>query len=336
MLTSTFITNARAMVENNMAFFSRKSDSGRKLRSKEVVRYFKKISRNQNGQAVIEWEVPSSSDPSKSYDCYISVEPKHGSLFVIASSGGKVKDKMQLIRDADVRCFCTCPDFNWSGMKYNMKHRYGGYEEGHTSENGVPDGSDIRPRVRDPRGKNTVCKHLLSCFNGIMLSAGSIMKATREAKFPKEYTQEPEQTELLNRGREPEHGGGKILPMNRETDREGTTGEIKMANTEEKKPLMDYPTEDDAIKLLGESAPTKIPEAQEALDALAETLGGQPDTEPGGGGEVEIMNSDGDKPDEGGEIKMFNSGEDFDPITGIEDAAGLPMFNPEDDDEEKT
>ena len=48
------------------------------------------------------------------------------------------------------------------------------------------------------------------------------------------------------------------------------------------------------------------------------------------------MNSDGDKPDEGGEIKMFNSGEDFDPITGIEDAAGLPMFNPEDDDEEKT
>ena len=267
----TFLCNARYLLENNMAFFSKKADSGRKSRSKVLERYFEGITRNKDGQAVLEWRVPSSSHPDKSYTCYISVEPKHASLFVLASAGGRVGDKMQLIKDADVRCFCTCPDFNWSGMKYNMKHRYGGYEEGHTSDDGIPDGSDIRPKVRDPRGKNTVCKHLLASFNGIMLNAPTIMKAARTAKFPKEYTQDEEAPQVLGRDAE-NRASGQINQMNGRGNESPASGEIGMANSgTSRKPVVDYPEGKDPITMLGESAPVKIPEAQEALDALANT-----------------------------------------------------------------
>lgn len=342
MKLDTFLHNARYLLENNMAFFSKKADTGRKTRSKVLQRYFEGISRNPQGQAVLQWRVPSSSEPGKDYTCYISVEPKHGSLFVLASAGGKVADKMQLIKGADVRCFCTCPDFNWSGMKYNMKHRYGGYEDGHTSEEGVPDGSDIRPRVRDPRGKNTVCKHLLASFNGIMLNAGTIMKAARTAKFPKEYTQDETAPTVMGK-KEDKSATGEINQMNGKNTSAAPTGEIKMANTrKDKKAVVDYPSTDEAITMLGESAPVKIPEAQDALDALANTLGktegGQPAT--GDSGDISAFNS-GDQEsgkESGNDITMFNDGQqEFNPLTDIEDAAQLPMFNPgpsEEDDEE--
>ena len=340
----SFLYNARYLMENNMAFFSKKADSARKTRSKVLERYFEGIERNQNGQAVLEWRVPSSSTPGKSYTCYISVEPKQASLFVLASAGGKVGDKMQLIKSADVRCFCTCPDFNWSGMKYNMKHRYDGYEAGHTSDDGVPDGSDIRPRVRDPRGKNTVCKHLLASFNGIMLNAPTIMKAARTAKFPKEYTQDETAPNVLGT-RDEANPSGEITQMNGQAGRESPTGEITMSNSDKKKKaVVDYPTEKQAITMLGESSPVKIPEAQQALDALANTLGEQGDTRDaqGAAGEIDTFNSgeESGKPEAGNDITMFNDGkQEFNPLTDIEDAAQLPMFNPgpseEDDDDNK-
>ena len=334
----TFLYNARCLLENNMAFFSKKVDSARKTRSKVLQRYFEGIGRNQDGQAVLEWRVPSSSEPGKSYTCYISVEPKHGSLFVLASAGGKIADKIQLIKSADVRCFCTCPDFNWSGMKYNLKHRYDGYEDGHTSDDGIPDGSDIRPRVRDPKGKNTVCKHLLASFNGIMLNAATIMKAARTAKFPKEYTQDEAAPNVIGKN-DNSTPSGEITQMNGNGNDAKPSGKINMANTgKNKKAVVDYPSEDEAITMLGESAPVKIPEAQDALDALANTLGEQGNGEPASG-EISTFNSENESGEESGnDITMFNDDQQkFNPLTDIEDAAQLPMFNPgpsEEDDED--
>ena len=357
MKLDTFLHNAKAIVENNIAFYSRKADSGRKLRSKMMVRYFQGITRNPSGQAVTEWKVPSASDPEKAYRCYISIEPRQGSLFVLAHSGGRMKERMELIKTADVRCFCTCPDFNWSGMKYNMKHRYDGYEDGHTSSDGVPDGSDIRPRVRDPRGKNTVCKHLLACFNGIMLSASSIMKAAREARFPQEYTKEPAKPDILNTGKKtPDKSTGDLTVLKDGKPSGKTTGEIKeldkgkpdatgqsgeiTAVGKDKKPVVDYPSKDDEIKVLGESAPVKIPEAQAALDALANTLG-KPEETPGAGteGEITAMGDSGEarEPGGNGELTVFNGDSQShfgNPLTDIEDAARLPMFNPDDDNDD--
>ena len=341
MRLDTFIRNSRAMLENNMAFFSKKTDGGRKLRAKELTRRFVKVSRNPQGQAVTEWKVPSASDPGKEYDCYISVEPKQGTLFTIAHAKGNLRTRVQLIKDADVRCFCTCPDFNWSGMKYNMKHRFDGYEDGHSSVDGVPDGSDIRPKVKDPRGKRTVCKHLLTCFTGMLTGAQVIMKAARTTKFPQEYTKEPEDVKVLNPETDKEASSGEITQMNGGKGKETASGEIKANNTgTDRKPLADYPKEDEAIKVLGESAPVKLPEAQAALDALAGTLG-----EPDAGvqedsGEITAVGQGetGEAPGEE-EISMFNgdSSPDLsDPLTGIEDASKLPIFNLDDEEDENT
>jgi len=341
MRLDTFIRNSRAMLENNMAYYSRKTDGGRKLRSKEITRRFTGISRNPQGQAVTEWKVPSASEPGKVYDCYISVEPKQGTLFTVAHSKGNLKTRVQLIKDADVRCFCTCPDFNWSGMKYNMKHKYGGYEDGHTSVDGVPDGSDIRPKVKDPKGRRTVCKHLLSCFSGMLTSAQIIMKAARTAKFPQEYTKEPEDVKVLNPDSDKEATAGEVNQINSGSEKDSTSGEIKANNTgTDKKPLADYPKEDEAINVLGESAPVKLPEAQAALDALAGTLGEPEAGTAGESGEITALGQGdtGEAPG-GEEISMFNgdSSPDLsDPLTGIEDASKLPMFNPDDEDNENT
>lgn len=341
MLLDNFIMNSRAMLENNMAFYSRKTDGGRKLRAKALTRKFTGISRNERGQAVTEWQVPSASDPGKVYDCYISVEPKQGTLFTLASGKGNLKTRMELIKDADVRCFCTCPDFNWSGAKYNMKHRYDGYETGHNSVDGVPDGSDIRPNVRDPKGRNTLCKHLMTCFTGMLTSAQVIMKAARTAKFPKDYTKEPEDIKITDGDKAPKENYGKdnseLNMFKPDKGEEPTGGEMKMVGAGDKKPLADYPKgEEEVLKVLGEAAPVKIPEAQEALDALAGTLG-EPEPNDVTGGEITALGN-GEEPtvdNDKSELTMLgNEGSPdlSDPLTGLEDAANLKMFNPDDDE----
>lgn len=82
MKLETFLNNAGTLLENNMAFYSKKADSCRKLRAKSTKRFFKGISRNQQGQAVLEFAVPSASNPGRRYQCYISVEPPQETLFV--------------------------------------------------------------------------------------------------------------------------------------------------------------------------------------------------------------------------------------------------------------
>lgn len=173
-----------AIYEANMAKLAAKVDNGRKERSKSLTFRYTGITKNNIGDAVVSFSVPSQSDPSKSYDCFMAVIPKGMSLFAVAHNQRKLNERITALKNADVKCFCTCPDFNWAGMKYNMKHKYSSYEDGHQSSEGVPDGSDIPPRVRDPKGKNTLCKHLMAVCKGILTNASSIMGDARKAKFP--------------------------------------------------------------------------------------------------------------------------------------------------------
>ena len=93
--------------------------------------------------------------------------------------------KIGLLRSCDVKVFCTCPDFNWSGMKYNLKHVYDSYLSGYESIEGVPSGGeDIPPKVRDPQHKNRVCKHILAAFSAVMTNWMTIIKAAKEYRVP--------------------------------------------------------------------------------------------------------------------------------------------------------
>lgn len=176
-----------AMLEANMGELSMGTDEKRIERSRHLEHYYRGLGKDREGNAVIRWKIPSQ-DPKRRaagvlYDCYIAIVPSNGaSLFTLARANRDMKSRIAAIRNANVKCFCTCPDFNWSGARYNM-NKHGTLERGFESVPGVPDGSNIKPNIRDPEGKMLVCKHLLSAFKGMATNASSIMKDAANAKF---------------------------------------------------------------------------------------------------------------------------------------------------------
>ena len=344
MLKSMLLARVNAMLENNMAFYSKKEDPGRKARAKGLQHYLRgvdrknwndmpNVERSGNGHAVLKWEVPSGSTAGKSYECYIGIVPDGPSLFALAHGGGNIGRKIQLIKDADVKCFCTCPDFNYSGARYNMKHKYGGYLQGYEDTSNVEDGSDIAPQRK---GEHVVCKHLLACFSGILTNAGSIMKMAREARFP--APPEPEPPKVLNQEKEaPAAQGGKVTAVGEPETPETGTGEIQMANGGANEPQVAEEPDNEKIKVIGKEEGQQLPEAQEALDALANVLT-EEEAEPASGGPIGIYNADEEESEDNndGQFKGFNGDGTIHPFSDLEDAAQLKIFNGNfnDDDEE--
>lgn len=170
-----------ACFEATMKDLSGPVDNLRKYRSKVLTFHYNDLTRNkESGHAVVHFVVPSASNENK-YDVYIEFIPKNGTLFSMAQGPMTPAKKIALLRSCDVRVFCTCPDFNWSGMKYNLKHIYDSYLSGYESIEGIPSGGeDIPPNVKDPQHKNRVCKHLLAAFNAVMTNWMTIIKAAKQ------------------------------------------------------------------------------------------------------------------------------------------------------------
>lgn len=323
-----------AIYEANMAKLAAKVDNGRKERSKSLTFRYTGITKNNIGDAVVSFSVPSQSDPSKSYDCFMAVIPKGMSLFAVAHNQRKLNERITALKNADVKCFCTCPDFNWAGMKYNMKHKYSSYEDGHQSSEGVPDGSDIPPRVRDPKGKNTLCKHLMAVCKGILTNASSIMGDARKAKFPAAPKTTANNAPILNKNdAENTNNQPEVNILDKKVAAEPSApnaNDIKVLNGNTQN--IDKPTEMEAINNLSNSEPVKTPEVNAVIDALTNTLTNQDSSNQDSA--INSMNHDNDETDEqsptdmpilNGGNKGITSSIDFD------DSPNLPMFNPPDD-----
>ena len=171
--------------EATMKDLSGPVDNLRKYRSKSLMFHYNDLTMNKDsGQAVVHFVVPSASG-GKNYDVYIEFIPKQGTLFSMAQGQMNPAKKIALLRSCDVKVFCTCPDFNWSGMKYNLKHVYDSYLSGYESIDGVPSGGeDIMPKVRDPHHQHRVCKHLLAAFNAVLTNWMKIIKAAKNYTVP--------------------------------------------------------------------------------------------------------------------------------------------------------
>lgn len=180
--------------EATMKDLSGPVDNLRKYRSKTLTFQFNDLTMNKDsGQAVVHFVVPSATD-DKNYDVYIEFIPKTGTLFSMAQGAMNPAKKIALLRSCDVKVFCTCPDFNWSGMKYNLKHVYDSYLAGYESIEGIPSGGeDIPPNVRDPHHQHRVCKHILAAFSAVMTNWMRIIKAAKEYRVPVTETK-PEET----------------------------------------------------------------------------------------------------------------------------------------------
>lgn len=172
-----------ACFEATMKELSSPVDNMRKYRSKALKFYYEDLSMDKaSGHAVVHFVVPSETGPDK-YDVYIEFIPRTGTLFSMAQGALSPAKKIALLRSCDVKVFCSCPDFNWSGMKYNLKHVYDSFLSGYDSIADIPSGGeDIPPNVRDPRRKHRVCKHLLAAFSAVMTNWVKIIKAAKQYK----------------------------------------------------------------------------------------------------------------------------------------------------------
>lgn len=183
--------------EATMKDLSGPVDNLRKYRSKTLMFHFNDLTMDKTtGHAVVHFVVPSASG-DKNYDVYIEFIPPQGTLFSMAQGPMTPAKKIGLLRSCDVKVFCTCPDFNWSGMKYNLKHIYDSYLSGYESIEGVPSGGeDIPPNVKDPHHKNRVCKHVLAAFSAVMTNWMRIIKAAKEYRVPANAPTPTEETPI--------------------------------------------------------------------------------------------------------------------------------------------
>ena len=256
------LARGKNLLEANAAFFVKKVDPVRREKGKSLQHYFVGVDRDSSGNAVIEFSVPSQRDQNKRYRCFIDIIPKGPNLFALAQTTKKLADKVNILKNADVKCFCSCPDFNWSGMKYNMKHVHDSLASGHHSDNAEDDhGEDINPKIRDPKHKNTLCKHLVAALRGVLTNAPSIMKQVRE--MPRdEKTTEP----VVN---EPNPIVGK-----KDSEEQSANSKDRL----DKENGVEDTVKEEAIESFDNTASIKTEETQQALDALADHIepGSQP------------------------------------------------------------
>lgn len=298
------LSTGKSLIESNAAFFAKKTDSKRFNEGKKLERYFVGVSRAPDGNAVIEFQVPSRSEKGVMRHCFIDIIPKNTNLFTLAQTTKRLADRVKVLKDADVRCFCTCPDFNWNGMKYMMKHQYDSLSADHHSDNEEDDhGEDIAPKVRTP----ALCSHLIAALGGILTNASSIMKQVRTA--PPVETTEPKPQEPA----EPDH------PIVGKANSEELSNEIVEEHNKARNEAIDlFTTGGGGIK---------TEDTQKALDALANNIEPtEEDTET-----TEEVEDPGY-----GLVGKANSEEQANRLIDYDEEAALPMFDvplDEEDDE---
>lgn len=324
MLKSMLQSRLRTFLEGTMKEFADPLDSGRAERALKLQHHYAGIDRNSSGDAVIKWHIPSQSNPGTVYECYVSVKPKNMSLFAVANNVRDLRSRVLSLKEADVKCFCPCKDFRYSGAAYNMSHLHDGFEDGHGDA-----GSDIAPDVRDPERERTICKHLAAAFKGMLTNAPTIMKDAKNAKFPKA---QPDNVELgpLSKKKKAEQKPGKTPDLFNKTAEQEPGKNPEVVPTE-KKVIRDK----NGIPKMEGLNPVKIPEVQESLDALAGALEGNE------AGETQPKPEESPVPEDDGEEKVEDNNVPEMPglnepenkqdnlLYDLEDAVNDPIFNPE-------
>ena len=328
MLKSMLQSRLRAFLEGTMREFTAPLDSGRLERAKKLQYHYAGIERNLSGDAVIKWHIPSQSNPGTVYECYVSIKPKGMSLFAVANNVRDLRSRVTALKEADVRCFCPCKDFRYSGAAYNMSHLHDGFEEGHGDA-----GSDIPPDVRDPAREHTICKHLAAAFKGMLSNAGPIMKDARAARFPKPEQEKVDLGPLSAKKKKPVEQKGETPEMFPK-QAESPKGERPEVIPEEGKTVI---SDKDALPKMEGLNPIRIPEAQESLDALAGVIehGEEVPAEPSPDANP-VPEENDENPEENGELpempglNVKNNNDNL--MYGLEDAVNDPIFNPDENE----
>ena len=191
------IAPSEPLFEYNASQLSTMSDSARKIRSKSMTAFYTGISQGPDGQARTHWKVPSQSSRGVNYQPIVEiVVPTSGGLFGLAKGKWDPKKYSEILKKSDVKVYCNCPDFHWSGMAYNLGPN-GKYKDSNVNASS----SILPPNIRDPERKHVLCKHLLSVIQVFPFNASDIFSSAR--KFKVQIETNPEITADLDDGLQP-------------------------------------------------------------------------------------------------------------------------------------
>lgn len=255
------LSKLNVLVEETMNVTASKTtaaDGGkRNQRGKSLKNSFAGIERDSSGNAIVHWQVESASEEGNVHHCYVDIIP-HGtqSLFTLAHSRYNLAAKMNLIKSANVKCSCDCKDFMYSGAAWNQKHLDHGLSEKFDNPNYV----DRAPKKRDPRHKMTICKHLYATFNGIKTNALVVMNAVKNAKFPAATAPTSKSTDKM------------LNDESKDAEELKRTADTSLLQDKQPDTPVKDNTSDKAKSMLENAEAEFIPEASDALDALAETI----------------------------------------------------------------
>lgn len=167
------------------------SDPGRKQRSKGMPAFYKGLTTTKDKTHIKTiWNVNSAKIPDKTYKQIVEVIPKESNVFEISKGDWDLKRFTDVIKNSDVKVYCSCPDFLWGGQKYNLGPN-GSYEEslapGNIGDFFVGDKAivDIAPNVRDPEREHVLCKHLIAVSKVFNANTSSIMSDAKKRKIIK-------------------------------------------------------------------------------------------------------------------------------------------------------
>ena len=200
-----------------LAKMANNSESGRKRQMRSsglITNYLGSIDKSKggvdqaaDGQVRTFWKVESGSKPGKYYNCVIEFHVD-GGLFSVAKEKKSMKDIHPILAKADVKVHCSCPDFYWSGMKYNLgaKGKLSGAlsPKQNAGYDGEEDTVSIKPDKRDPNRVNVLCKHLLAIKKNIGFNVPSIMRDVRNYdQNAAKIKVDPDKTKQLDKGHVP-------------------------------------------------------------------------------------------------------------------------------------
>lgn len=214
------------------------------------------VSPDPSGNAVLEWNASSESNPNGTpHKVYIDLITKPGTtLFSLAQGTTKMSDKQQIIRNADVKYFCTCKDFQYGGPWYNATHITNSLSEGHTPETGESDSSrNTPPDKRDPERKHLYCKHVKTVFTLLGTNTLTIMKMAKNTVV---QPPKPEQAKQAAQAEQSEPN--KPVPQTDPADRTASM------TADESKQVLN--------KLGMIESQVKTPEIQKGLDDMAANI----------------------------------------------------------------
>ena len=138
-------------------------DSGSKKKSRDIKPTFKEI---KDGDLLV---YQTTSGTRKDGDNYYTqfIKLKDLNTYLYDESDATIKDRIKLALLGDVEVYCDCPAFLYYGFSYMLTQldaKYGDEENRY-------------PKVRNPKNKGSVCKHLYSILKVLPVHDGKIINA---------------------------------------------------------------------------------------------------------------------------------------------------------------